>query len=201
MTVLIGTPIRDIKEYSIREWLNSVSKLKGDWFLFMVDNSDTVDFSERVHRYCYEIGLKNYELIHLEGMGGRESEERLSYSREEIRNRLDDYDYWLSWECDIVLPPDALNILLTFMDGFDNVNHGYPDREKSSMEVGGVGCSLFKKEILKDFTFLNGYAFCDPDDKQNYYSGDCWLITWLLRGGFKMAELHNILKIRHLCQK
>ena len=74
-SVLIGTPIRDLKEYGIVQWLTAVSQLEWDnYLLYMVDNSDDESFMERVIKYCEDIGFKNYELIHLPQMGGRDPE-------------------------------------------------------------------------------------------------------------------------------
>ena len=206
MKVLIGTPIRDIKEYGIRRWLKSVSELNWDnYLLFMVDNSDTPDFSERVKKYCQEINFTKYELLHLEDMGGRESEARLVLSREEIRKKLlsGDWQYWFSWECDIVLPSNVLKELFRFVPEFDVVNHNYPDKQDKNMEVGGIGCSIYKREILERFSFLEGggYAECDPLMLNCYYSGDSWLARRVLRTGYKVIDLHNLFEVKHLGQQ
>ena len=203
MKILIGTPIHEVKEYGIYEWLDSVSKLDwSDYFLLLVDNSPSRDFPERVKRYCQELGL-NFRLVHLERAGDKDVEERLALSREVIREEIikGGYDVWFSWECDILLPPDALKILLPYLFVFDIVNHMYPDRDDPNIEVGGIGCSLYKAEIIKKLSFLGGYGQCDPVVPNCYYSGDSYLVTRALRMKYKMVDFHNLMEVKHLCHK
>jgi len=201
-TILIGTPIHECKEYGIARWLKSVSELHGDWFLYMVDNSDTPHFCDRVRNSCKELGIINYELLHLENMRGLESEARLAPSREKIREKLlyGDYEHWFSWECDIILPPETLEIMMEWFPRFDIVNHNYPDRENSVLEVGGIGCSIYKREIVERFSFLEGggYAQCDKRMPNNYFSGDSYLVFRALWAGYKMIDFHNLFKCEHL---
>lgn len=202
MKIFIGTPIRDTKEYSVYEWLDSIRELNYPSFLYMVDNSDMSDFSIKVKEYCKKIGLINYEMNHLDKMIGRENEYRLVYSRESIRNKMlaGNYDYWLSWECDIVLPSNTLGVLFPYTKTFDVINHCYPDKDDKLQEVGGVGCSLFKRELLEKFSFLEGggYAMCDKDKPNCYYSGDSWFCVRVLRAKYKVVDLHNLLEIKHI---
>jgi hypothetical protein len=201
MKILIGTPIRDIKEYSIYKWLDNVKEL-SQFDTLMVDNSDDELFSIRVKEYCGKIGLQNYEIIHIPDLKGKESEYRLVQSREVIRNKLleGDYDYWLSWECDIILPSNTLEVLVPYMEVFDVANHTYPDKDDPNYEVGGIGCSLFKRYLLEKYSFLEGggYEKCDPICPNCYYSGDSWLVVRILRGGYKIVDLHGLLNIKHL---
>ena len=200
--LFIGTPIRDIKEYAIYDWLDNVKNINYPKYLYMVDNSDNPDFSKRIKKYCKKIDLTDFDLLFLGKMLGRENEYRLACSREAIRNKIlnGNYNYWFSWECDIILPFNALNILISYMGKFDVVSHCYPSREEKDTEVGGIGCSMFKREILECFNFLEGggYAMCDPLKPNCYHSGDSWLITRILRRGYKMVEFHNLLEMRHL---
>lgn len=203
MNVLIGTPIRDIKEYSTRRWLKSVSQLAlPHGKLLMVDNSDTPDFSERVHEYCKEIGFTRYEFIHLEDMGGREPEARLAVAREKIREVLlaGKYTHWFSWECDILLPTDALLKLQRFVD-IDIVHHNYPSREDKNFSVGGIGCSLVSRKVVQQFSFTEngGYGQCDPDYPGCYHGNESWFLIRALRAGYSSLQLTGYLKnIEHL---
>jgi len=205
MNILIGTPIRDIKEYSMRRWLKSVSALampRGT--LLMVDNSDTPDFSKRVHEYCKEIGFTRYELIHLEDMGGLESEARLAAAREKIREVLlaGKYTHWFSWECDIILPSDTLEKLQRFID-IDLVHHNYPSRDNDQIVAGGIGCSLISREIMKQFSMIEGggYGMCDPDMPNCYHGNESWLFVRAYRAGFSSLHLSQYLKnVEHLAK-
>lgn len=198
MKVLIGTPIHECKEYSIKPWLESVKNCEGNWFLYLVDNSPTPDFTERVSEM---IKGMNAEVLHLENMPN-DMEARLAPSREEIRKKflVGDYDYWFSWECDIIAPPDTLKTLLSFTDQFDVVNHCYPDRDNLRGEIWGIGLTLYRRSILEELSFLEngGYGYCDPLEPSCYYGGDGWLVRRITDRGYKMIDLRNLLKVQHL---
>jgi hypothetical protein len=194
--IFIAAPIRDIKAYAIPSWLKSIDEI--DWpekEVLAVDNSDTPAFAEA-------IDAKDKTIVQMPNMAGLEPEMRLVISREKMREEFlkSDAAYWFSWECDIILPPDALKILMSFMDRFDVVNHCYPDRDDKTQEIGGIGCSLFKREILERFDFLDGggFGYCDPLVPRCYYGGDSWLMKRVLRAGYKMCDLHNVIDIKHL---
>ena len=122
MKILIGTPIHEIKDYAIRRWLKSVSEIQVDekcqWHLFMVDNSQNSNYWKKVDKYCRQLNFVNYDLIHLDNMtdDDEHEKERLGTSREKIRQKLlhENWDYWFSWECDILCPPNILTTLLNY---------------------------------------------------------------------------------------
>jgi hypothetical protein len=202
MEILIGTPIHECKEYSIPRWLKSVSELQGDWFLYMVDNSDMPEFCERVKKYCDDVGLTKYELLHLENMAGLNSEARLAPSREKIREKFlnGPYEHWMSWECDVLIAPNALELMLEWAPRFDIINHNYPDRDFPLMEIGGMGCSIYSRKVVEKYSFLTngGYGQCDKRLPNNYFSGDAYFIDRALWDGAKTVDFHNLFKTEHL---
>lgn len=89
--ILIGAPIHECKEYGIYEYIDAVSKLDYDNFLlYLVDNTATPDFAQRVRDYCQKIGFIKVEVVHLEGMIDSDGyeKERLGFSRDKIRERF-----------------------------------------------------------------------------------------------------------------
>lgn len=201
--VLIGTPIRDTKEYSTYLWLDSVFQLDYPNFdLLIVDNSDTPFFSERVRAYCDKNGFKNYEIVRLAFGSNDHFELRLGKSREVIRNKvLGEYDYWLSWECDILLPPNALKILLSKIYDFDGIQHSYPDRTTPNMEMVSMGVSLYKKEVLEKISFVNfgTHGEIDKSSPNCYYGNDGWFARQVFLEGKSVMTVSNLIKgIKHL---
>lgn len=201
--VLIGTPIRDTKQYGIKRWLKSVCQLDyNNYLLYMVDNSDTPDFVRYVTDFCNEIGFTKYEIVHLDSMAGLEGEARLAPSRQKIEEKLisGDFKYWFSWECDTILPSDALKYLLRFFPEFDVVNHTYPDRDDKKLDVGGIGCSVFKREVMEGYSFTagGGYGQCEPKNHNCYYSGDSLLMSRMMWADRKIVDIHKVLSIEHL---
>ena len=212
--VFIGVPVRDTKGYSIEKYLESVKALEWDNIEFvMIDNSDTdiltkIIETKLVDKKIDVVSMADKEMksevILLPDMMGRESEARLALSREYFREMFlkSDAVYWLSWECDIILPPDALKVLIGILqtNQVDIVNCYYPDRDEKFKSVSGIGCSLFTRKCLETVSFMdNGaYGYCDSLIPNCYYGGDSWFMRQLERAKFKMLDLHNILEIQHL---
>ena len=209
MNIVIGTPVRDIKGYSIGRWLKSIYAL--DWPdpipIIIVDNTDDtrqVEFADFLNTKIADSGI-NSQLItsfSTKDVQGLESEPRLAKSREDMRSMLLEMgaDVWFSVECDIILPPETLKVMTPYLKDFDMVNHCYPDRDDKLSEISGFGCALFNMNILKEFNFTDGggYAMCDPLKPSCYYGNDSWLAIRLLRAGYKVMDMHNVLKIQHL---
>jgi len=194
---LIGTPIHEVKDYSMRRWLKSVSEITTDaeWKLFMVDNSANKEWYPKIHEYCKELNFTNYELISLPDMkdGDDFEPERLACSREVIREKLlkENYDYFWSWECDIICPPDTLMYLLKFTPDFDAIYHTYPPKGNTveNMEQDGIGCVLYTRKIFETFKFADNKVPLGADGR---------LIFEVMRKGWKIIEIHNIFKLEHL---
>lgn len=196
MNVLIGTPIHEVKDYSMRRWLKSVSELDyTDFRLLMVDNSANPEWHLKVDEYCKELGFDNYDLIHLPNMkdGDDYEPERLGFSREKIRETVlnEGYNYWFSWECDIICPPRILSYLLKFTPEFDAVYHTYPARNNTidNGEQDGIGCVLYDRWIFNNFKFVDNLVPLGADGR---------LIFEVMRRGYKTIDIHNKFKLEHL---
>lgn len=201
--VLIGTPIHEMKNYSIKRWLQNVMAIELDkndsWRLFMVDNSQNKDWQERVKEYCRELNFSEYDLVSLPDMkDGEDFEtERLALSREKIRHKLlyENFDYWFSWECDILCPPEILKALLRYTNDFEVVYHSYPPRGGEPIGAGGyveqdgIGCALFSRRVFYEFAFAKDNLALGADGR---------LIFETIRRGFKIMEIHNLFRLEHL---
>src|SRR3989344_5847502 len=123
MKVLIGTPIHESKDYSMERWLQSVSRVRTEYpaDLLLVDNSPGLGYVEKVKGYCEKYGVGDCQIQHLELPSSQERFERIARSREVIRREFlsKDYDAWLSWESDILVPPDTLGELANLMRSGD----------------------------------------------------------------------------------
>lgn len=178
MKILVGTPVYDGKMYSIPRWLDSVKATGLD--LLIVDNSETK----------LDIPLEtNWEHIHIGRLNDEEND--LARSRELIRQKaVAGYDYWLSWECDILFGKDVLDTLIYLSAKADVIHYKYPARGVGG-EQDGIGCSLISTKILKEFTWL---------DHSAWGGADGWLLNWLVEKGYTILEVRNILDIKHLDQ-
>lgn len=121
MRVLIGTPIHSSKDYCMEQWLGNVAELTKltPAHLLLVDNSPGMDYVKKVKDYCKKIGIKNYQIKHFEVINAQLDPDKLrnvnvEISQEMIRQTTikGGYDVWFSWECDQIIPTNALDKLV-----------------------------------------------------------------------------------------
>jgi len=197
--ILIGTPIHQVKDYSMERWLKSVSELEYPADFLMVDNSPGYDYVEKVKDYCRKYNITNYKLEHLEINQELGADQRIGRSREIVRQEIlsKDYDAWFSWECDQILPPHTLGKLIELKDSgnFMMVSHNSWTREIPNQPMNAFGCALIGREPLEKYGFLLEY----PDMPDCWHAGDVWFKKQILKGGGNYIEVSGIIKpIYHL---
>ena len=199
MKILIGTPIHQVKDYAMERWLANVSKLEYPADLFMVDNSPGLDYVEKVRGYCAKYGVKNYKIGHLEINPVLNSDTRVEMSQEVIRQELlaKDYDAWFSWECDQLIPTNALGELVRMMKA-GNYMMIHPNswaREIPNEPNANFGCALIKRECLEKYGFLLEY----PGMPDCWHGGEVWFKKQVLKGGGNCIEVEGVIAhIYHL---
>ncbi len=199
MKILIGTPINEIKDYCMERWLKNVKELKYPADLLMVDNSPNTDYVEKIKKYCKKIGIDNYQIKHLEIAEHQPAGEKIGRSREIIRQEIlsKNYDAWFSWECDQIIPNDALDKLIEVIKSgnYQMISHNTWARKITGEFNANFGCSLIKKEILEKYGFLLEY----PNMPNCWHGGEIWFKKQILEGGGNYIELFGIIKpIYHL---
>jgi len=202
MKILIGTPIHEIKDYSMEKWLESVSKFDYPADLLMVDNSPSINYVKRVRGYCKKYGINNYKLIHINVNQDSILDERLSQSREVIRQEIltKEYDAWCSIECDVIAPPNAITKLVDLIRRYWMVSHVYPSRVYSNKNNAEFGIALIKRRALEKLGFLKGYGNIDPLEPTCWYGNDVWFIKQLddKSNGKRRVVHEKIYPIYHL---
>ena len=203
MKILIGTPIHESKDYCMKRWLDSVAKLiqKSPTDLLLVDNTPGINYAEKVGSYCKKLGLSP-AIKHLEFDPNMEPDERISRSREEIRQYVlkNNYDAWFSWESDQIIPPDALIKLSKIMEsGKYNIVHPNSwDRVMPGEPDISFGVCLISKESLEKFGFLLEFSL-EPGSPKAWNNGDVWFKKKVLKGGGSYIEVYGLIKpIIHL---
>ena len=158
MRVLIGTPIHEVKDYCMERWLKNVSRLKYPADLLMVDNSPGTDYMKKVKRYCAKYGIKKYKIKHFDIDQDLGPDIRIERSQEIIRQYVlsHDIDAWFSWECDQIIPTDALDKLIKIMeDGkYMMVIHNCGARWDHTVLNTNMGVTLIKRKCLEKSWFL-----------------------------------------------
>lgn len=201
MKILIGTPIHEVKDYSMERWLENVSKLLQEYpadFL-MVDNTHSTDYIETVKGYCKKYGIENYKLVHIDVHKESNADERIGRSREVIRQEIltHDYDVWFSWECDQIIPVNTLTILVTLMKkgNYTMIHPNSWAREIPGEPNAAFGCCLIKRDALEKYGFLLEYF----DMPNCWHGGDVRFKKQVLKGGGNYIEIYGIIDpIYHL---
>lgn len=206
MKILIGTPIHISKDYCMEKWLENVSKLEYPADLLMVDNSLGLQYAEKVKGYCAKYGLTNYKIIHLEiperGKGIHEEiHERICRSREIIRQYFlsGDYDAWFCWECDQIIPTNALDELVKLMRSGDFWVIVHNCWAENDIDFNfDFGVALIKRNILEKYEFLPKFG-TDPDVPDSWYNAEYWFKERLKKDGCRYAEVCGLISpIYHL---
>src|SRR3989344_6126206 len=221
MKILIGTPIHEVKDYAMERWLQNVAKLEYPADLLMVDNSPGLDYMETVKGYCKKRGLnpvrnlsrsptavsngtKNYKLDHLEvNQEDQSVDERIGRSIEIIRQEIlaEGYDAWFSWECDQLIPNNALGKLIKMMESgnFMIASHNTRVRENPGQVLDELfGTTLIKREVFKKHGFLLEFG-TNPEMPDTWEPGEKWFKKQVLRDGGSTIEADGVLKpVYHL---
>ena len=197
MNVLIGTPIHVSKDYSMERWLENVSRQEHPADLLMVDNSPDKEYVEKVKGYCTKFGITNYKIEHIDLPPQQGKYERIARSREVIRQEFlsKDYDAWFTWECDQIIPTNALDKLIGLMKegNYMMVNPNKWARENPDNPNTDFGCCLIKREALEKYGFLNV-----PD---SWETGEAWFKSRVLSGGGSFIDVYGIIDpVYHLNQ-
>ncbi len=203
MRILIGTPIHICKDYAMERWLKNVAKLQQQTpaDLFLVDNSPGLEYVEKVKGYCEKYGVGNYKIEHLELDQKLNSDMRINVAQEVIRRKIlsSDHDTWFSWECDQLIPANALNELIRLMEAenYKMALHNCWARYDNNLPMTDMGCTLIKKECLEMACFLP-----ERDGKISLNESDRYKSTFkqrVLKGGGNYIEAFGIITpIYHL---
>ena len=205
MKILIGTPIHISKDYCMERWLENVVRLRKVYpaDLLMVDNSVGTGYIKQVKNYCNKLGIKDYEIKHLDIAQGNEVDksideqihERVARCQEIIRKYVlkRDYDAWFSWECDQIIPVDALDKLTEIMQtgSYMMVNHNCWDKNVADGLCFDWGVTLVNRDYLKKYGFLLEFG-TDPEP-DSWYNAQAWYRERLKRDGSPFVDLIGVI--------
>lgn len=211
MKILIGTPINEIKDYCMERWLGNVAKLiavtPAD--LFLVDNSSSADYVEKLAEYCTKYQIKDYQIEHFEVTNVHLEPDKLrsvnvEISQELIRQKAlkDNYDAWFSWECDQIIPTDSLERLIELMSfgsymmvAVNSWARNLPEELNTNM-----GVTLITKVALEMGWFLPMKKGKISYDLADFYNVDETMFKKrVLKNGGNYAEIYGVIEpILHL---
>ena len=201
MKILIGTPIHQIKDYAMRKWLKNVAELqaKSPADLLLVDNSPNLDYVDKVKGYCQKLGVRNYQIKHLEIGDLQGRDEKIARSREIIRQHIIDHDYdaWFSWESDQLIPTDTLDRLIKIMEAgnYTIIHPNSWNRVFQCEPQASFGVCLISRPPLEKYTFL----LDTPALRNCWFGGEDWFKKQVLESGGSYIEIYGVIKpIYHL---
>lgn len=199
--IIIGTPIHQSKDYSMERWLACVSALDYPADLLLVDNSEDPEYVKKVQAYCEKYKIPHFKIVHIDIPEDAHIEKRLGMAREVIREEVlkENYDFWYSLECDVIVPPDALTKLLGFIGDFWMVSHGYPSRINPDVVSMEFGTALIKREALEKLELKDQFGYISPETPDIFQGNESWFKARILGSGEKYLNVFGQIKpIFHL---
>ncbi len=199
--VLLGTPVHEVKDYSMERWLASVATLNYPVDLLLVDNSENPGYVKKLEQYCQKYKIPRFKIIHIDVPKDTHLEKRLGEAREAIRREVlkGGYGFWYSLECDVIVPPDTLTKLLKLISDYWMVSLGYPSRINPDNVSVELGTALIKREALEKLEFKGQYGFINPQAPRIFQGNESWFKARILELGGKYLNLFGVIKpIYHL---
>ncbi|MBI2049653.1 methyltransferase domain-containing protein [Candidatus Roizmanbacteria bacterium] len=159
LKMLIGVVIHI--DYRVEKLLKNISKLQYPADLLLVDSSPGFDYVEKVNKYCIKYGIKKFNIEHLDINQNQPESERIGRCREIIRQEIlsNDYDVWLSLECDQIIPVNKLKKFIGLMsvEDYQMIFASSWTKKALSDSDTNFGCALIKKKCLEKQGFLVEY--------------------------------------------
>lgn len=211
MRVLIGAPIHESKNYSMEKWIKNISKiqLKYPADVILVDNSQGLNYIEKVKKYCLKHKLKNFTIKHLDIPQGpkinknndEQIHERIIRCEEIIRNEFlkGNYDAFFFWESDILIPSDSLTKLVNLMKtgGFEVIVHNCWVNDIPNQVNFHFGITLFKRSCLEKYSFIPDFG--KDTDATSWYEAEEWYRRRLRKDNCNFLEVAGIIEpVYHL---
>ena len=142
--ILVGCPVSKVKDYVLYYWYSFVQNLTyPNYDIYLVDNSENPDFAKELQR-C---GIQYSRYYN----PSSKPQENMAGSLEVLRKKAikENYDYFMSIECDIFPPRNVIEKLLSNDVGVVGavylINHGYEIRPmlQEIVMVGANNAKVF----------------------------------------------------------
>ena len=209
MKVIIGTPIHQVKDYSIERWLKNVAALTSTTpaDLLLVDNSPGPDYVRKVKKYLSKYKIKNFIIKHLKFPSSISTDLRIEASQETVRQYVLKcrYDAWFSWECDQIIPTDALDKLVELMEKgrYQMVVVNSWARWDPTITNTNMGCTLINRRCLEKVRFLpirKGKISLNSLDSYDIHDPQV-IKKRVLKAGGNYIEIYGVIEpVYHLAQ-
>lgn len=164
--VFIGTPIHVRKDYCMQQFMHAVNSIDYPEFHHcVVDNSPTANYVNDI-KTLYNTPKRSFFRVETadESLKGDSSHKRLVASYTIMRDQFlaTDYEFFMTLECDVMIPSDGLKKLVEadkdmiqgfYYTGFFGQEDNGTGLLKFEHNKGLNGVSLFKRKVLEQISF------------------------------------------------
>lgn len=172
--ILLCCPINRVKDYCMKDWLNSIRNLTyNNLDIYLCDNSSTKEYAKHINEMGIKCGWVNPI--------GKSNPRYIAESHEDCRQKAmqGKYDYMFHLECDIFVPCSDIieRLLLThkrIVSAMYHIKHGKESHLCIGIKLDSGDPNFVSTMLLKDGIDL---AFVDGTVKEVYSAGlGCTLI-------------------------
>lgn len=146
--IMVSCPTHELKEYAHQAWCDMAHGLDyPNYEIFVVDNSPTLD--------CYLRWKDKIPMAHIDPDPTWDQCQRMAASMFLAQQKFlrEGFDFWFNVEIDVIPAPEILRVLLKSSKGADWTAHVYPARGDTQESCSGIGCSLWSRRLIEDFSF------------------------------------------------
>lgn len=191
--VLVSCPTHECKEYAHQAWIDMAQQIDyPNYEILVIDNSPSPDCYNRwkdkipmVWLYDYWNAPANVPLELAQYMGASMEIARKKFLK-------GNYAYWWNVEIDVIPDPGMLKALIKYGQDADWTGHAFPARGEIDECSSGIGCSLWSRRLIEDFSFESIIGFADK-------GMDAFFWEWVRpQKKYKTREFWGHLPIHHL---
>lgn len=183
--ILVSCPTHQCKEYAHEAWVEMSKTIDyPNYEVLVVDNSPNSDCAKR---WGFEwLGKSD----------GLDIAQRMSASMEIVRQRFlsGNYRSWWNVEIDVIPDRKMLKLLIRYGENADWTAHCYPCRGGADQSCSGIGCSLWSRRLIEDFSF--------GESPVQFGNGiDSYFWDWVRpQNKYRTREFWGHLPIQHLLE-
>jgi hypothetical protein len=165
--VLVFSPISEVKDYCMPQWLEHITNLTyPNYYIFLVDNSEDRNYFKKYEKSYPEI---DYSWFNPKGL---RVQDFIASSQEKCRQYAinGNFDVMMSIECDIFPPFDCIERLLRHdADVISGLyNWGFGDERKPLIQTSEHFDTYFAN---RNMSFDEAYCFIDGTPKEIFHAG------------------------------
>lgn len=196
MKIGIVSVTGDVKAYCDEEWaasVNAQASIEHTW-VHLVINTGTAAYGQRLRTL-----LPAATVVDRPHTASIEALTVRAHKRAAELFLQTDRQIYLSWESDIIVPPNGIDVMATALRLVDVAVFAYPDRKTQRGYHGGLGFTGFTRPVIEAYSWDEGggYGQVDPDDPDCYHGPEGWMFARARKGGYATGSLSGLVTLGH----